>query len=258
MHARDARRSRLGGPTPGAAFRDRRGVVPCRRPVRGGVTAVPGGWGDLLAAFAAFLLSHTLPVRPAPRRALVTALGERGYLLAYSAVSVAALAWLVAAAGRAPHIELWSYAPWQAWGANLLMPASLLLLAFGVGAPNPLSFGSGGASGFDPERPGVAGVARHPLLWAIALWALAHALPNGNLAQAGLFLAFTGLALLGMRIIDRRKRRLLGEAEWRRLAARTSLLPFAALLSGRWRPRAPPGPLPCCWRGSRWSRCTPG
>jgi uncharacterized membrane protein len=43
-----------------------------------------------------------------------------------------------------------------------------------------------------------------------------------------------------MRIIDRRKRRQLGAQEWGRLAANTSLWPFAALLDGRWRPSAPP------------------
>lgn len=200
-----------------------------------------GGWGELLAAFAVFLLSHALPARPALRAPLARALGERGYLLLYSAASLAALAWLVAAAWRAPYVGLWDYAPWQAWAANALMLPAILLLAFGVGAPNPLSFG-GTAAGFDADRPGVVGLARHPLLWAIALWAVAHALPNGNLAQAGLFLAFAGFALLGMRVLDKRRRRQLGEAEWRRLSARTSLWPGAALLAGRWRPRGGPGP----------------
>ena len=36
--------------------------------------------------------------------------------------------------------------------------------------------------------------------------------------------------------IDRRLKRSLGDAEWERLARRTSLVPFAALASGRWRP----------------------
>jgi uncharacterized membrane protein len=201
-----------------------------------------GGWGELLAAFAAFLLSHALPARPALRRRLAGVLGERGYLLAYSLVSLGVLAWLVAAAGRAPHVELWPPAPWQAWVPNLLMPAACLLVAFAVGAPNPLSFG-GRATGFDPDRPGIAGVARHPLLLAIALWAGAHAVPNGNLAHVLLFGAFAGFALLGMRIIDRRRRRQMGEAAWAALAARSSAWPLAALLDGRWRASALPSPV---------------
>lgn len=198
-----------------------------------------GGWGEFAAAFAVFLLSHALPARPAVRRRLTGLLGERGYLLAYSLVSLAVLAWLVVAAGRAPFVLLWSYGAWQAWLVNLAMPAACLLVAAAVAAPNPLSFG-GTAHRFDPAQPGIAGVARHPLLLALALWAGAHAVANGNLAHVLLFGSFAGFALLGMRIIDRRKRRQMGQAEWARLAARTSAWPGAALLGGRWRPRGGP------------------
>jgi uncharacterized membrane protein len=200
-----------------------------------------GGWGGFAAAFAVFLLSHAVPARPAVRRRLTRVLGERGYLLAYSAVSLAVLAWLIVEAGRAPFVLLWPYAAWQAWLVNLAMPLVCLLIAASAGAPNPLSFG-GTARGFDPARPGIAGVARHPLLLALALWAGAHALANGTLAHALLFGSFAGFALLGMRIIDRRRRRQMGTAEWERLAARTSLWPLGALFDGRWRPAARPGP----------------
>lgn len=198
-----------------------------------------GGWGEFAGAFGLFLLSHALPARPRLRRRLAGMLGERGYIALYSLLSVAALAWLVAAAGRAPYVPLWDAAPWQWWAPNLAMPLACLLAAFGTAAPNPLSFG-GGAVGFDPEQPGVAGLARHPLLWAIALWAAAHAVPNGDLAHMLLFAGFAGFALLGMRAIDRRRRRQLGAETWARLARRTSFWPGAALASGRWRPAAPP------------------
>jgi uncharacterized membrane protein len=198
-----------------------------------------GGWGEFAAAFTVFLVSHAVPARPAVRRRLAGRLGERGYLLAYSLVSVAVLAWLIVAAGRAPFVLLWPYAAWQAWLVNLMMPAVCLLVSFGVAAPNPLSFG-GTARGFDPAHPGIAGVARHPLLLALALWAGAHAVANGNLAHVLLFGSFAGFAILGMRIIDRRKRRQMGEGEWSRLAAHSSCWPFAALVSGRWRPRQAP------------------
>jgi uncharacterized membrane protein len=66
---------------------------------------------------------------------------------------------------------------------------------------------------------------------------VSHLLPNGNLAHALLFGLFAAFSLAGMGMIDRRKTRQLGAAEWRRLAERTSSLPFDALLAGRWRPR---------------------
>jgi uncharacterized membrane protein len=115
-----------------------------------------GGWTEFAASYAVLLLSHALPARPAVRSKLVSALGLRGYLLAYGVASLAALTWLIVASGRAPYVPLWSSAAWQPWLANLVMPLVCLLIAFAIGAPNPLSFG-GRTAGFDPRRPGVAG-----------------------------------------------------------------------------------------------------
>jgi uncharacterized membrane protein len=188
------------------------------------------------AAFAVFLLSHIVPARPAMRARLRAVLGERGFLAVYSLVSVAVLVWLIAAAAWAPYVELWPFAPWQMWVPNLVMPFACLLAAFGVGAANPLSFGGRPAARFDPDRPEIAGVSRHPLLLALALWAGGHVLPNGDLAHVLLFGTFALFSLTGMLAIDARRRRMLGDAAWRRLAARTSLVPLAALVDGRWRP----------------------
>jgi uncharacterized membrane protein len=116
------------------------------------------------------------------------------------------------------------------------MPLVCLLVAFGVAAPNPLSFASRAHQGFDPDRPGIAGITRHPLLWALLLWSASHLLPNGDLAHVLLFGGFAVFALVGMAAMDRRFRRTLGKAEWERLARRTSLVPLAALAGGRWRP----------------------
>jgi uncharacterized membrane protein len=198
-----------------------------------------GGWAEFVLAFAVFLASHAVPARPPVRRRLVGLLGERAYLLAYAAVSLAVLAWLISAAGRAPYVALWNFRPWQLWVPNLVMPLVCLLAAYGIAAPNPLSFGGRRTPAFAPERPGVLGIVRHPLLWALALWAAGHAVPNGDLAHVLLFGTFAGFALFGMRAIDRRNRRLMGAEAWERLAGRTSFWPFAALLAGRWRPSRP-------------------
>jgi uncharacterized membrane protein len=194
------------------------------------------GWIEMAVAAVLFVLSHSLPARPGLRRRIVGVLGEAGYLALYSVASLLALGWLVVAAGRAPFVEVWAFAPWQLWGPNLAMPLVCLLVAFGVAAPNPLSFASGAHQGFDPDRPGIAGITRHPLLWALVLWSASHLLPNGDLAHVLLFGGFAVFALVGMAAMDRRFRRTLGKAEWERLARRTSLVPLAALAGGRWRP----------------------
>jgi uncharacterized membrane protein len=196
-------------------------------------------WQEMVAALAAFFASHLIPARPAIRGFLIHRLGKGIYTAAFSAISLVILAWLIEAAARAPQVRLWDFEIWQLWVPNIVMPFVCLLTAFGVAAPNPFSFGGQPSTAFDPNTPGVAGVTRHPLLWAIVLWAAAHIVPNGDLAHVLLFGLFTVLGLAGMLALDRRGRRQMGQAEWQRRAQRTSLIPFAAIFGNRFRP----GPL---------------
>jgi uncharacterized membrane protein len=71
----------------------------------------------------------------------------------------------------------------------------------------------------------------------LAFWSGAHLLANGDLAHVALFAPMLGFSLLGLGIVERRRRRAMGEVAWARLAARTGLVPFAALLAGRWQPQ---------------------
>lgn len=194
------------------------------------------GWSEFALAMGLFIASHVLAVRPALKAPLVRALGPRGFTLGYSALSLALLVWLIAAAGRAPFLPLWAPAPWQAALALVLMLASCLLIAYAAAGTNPLSFGSR-AEPFDPAQPGIAGVSRHPVLLALALWAFAHVVANGDLAHVALFAPLGLFALAGMAAIDRRKRRTL--RDWPALARNTSLVPLSALVAGRWRPGFP-------------------
>jgi uncharacterized membrane protein len=185
-------------------------------------------WAEFAAAYALFLIAHAVPARPAVRRRLVGCAGERCYLAGYVIVSLALLAWLVVAAGRAPYLPLWDPAPWQRWVPNVAVPVAFVLAGLAVAAPNPFSFGSARDAGFDPARPGVVALSRQPILLALALWAGAHVVPNGNLAHVLLFGGLAAMAVLGMSMLDRRRRRAMGEAAWRALARRTSLLPTRA------------------------------
>lgn len=199
------------------------------------------GWIEFIAAYAVFFLSHSIPVRPPLRPWLQARLGPTGFTLAYSVLSLAVLAWLIGAAGRAPHVTLWDWAPWQVHVPLMLMGPVCLILALAVGRPNPFSFGGARNDLFDPAWPGIVRWSRHPLLAALALWAAAHVVPNGDLAHVILFGSFAAFALLGGRLIDRRTRREMG-AEWQRLrraVASAPLLPrqssggtLARLLAG--------------------------
>lgn len=185
------------------------------------------GWGELGLGFALFLAAHLVPARAPVRRRLTSFLGERGYLLLYGLVSLLLLGWLLAAAGRAPYLAVWEQAPWQRWVVLLAMATACLLVALAIGVPNPLSFGGRRGAVFDPAHPGIVGLTRHPLLWALALWAAAHLFANGDLAHILLFGGFLVMALVGMAALDRRNRARLG-AGWRELALRRA---------PGWRPR---------------------
>lgn len=182
------------------------------------------GWGHFGLALLAFFASHALPANPAVKVAGRAALGQRGYAALFGMLSLAVLVWVLVAAGQAPHVQLWPQYPWMRWLANIVMPLALLLLVLGIGSPNPLSFG-GRKTGFDPGNPGIAGLVRHPLLWALFIWSAAHLLVNGDLAHVVLFAAFALFCALGMRSLDRRRQRELGPATWQRLAANTANIP---------------------------------
>lgn len=182
------------------------------------------GWLEFTAALLLFLASHAIPVRPPVRPWLVSRLGLRGYIIAYSLLSLAILAWLVVAAARAPYVGVLPYWEGFRWVPLMVMPLACLLAVGGMMRQNPFSFGGLGLRAFDPADPGILAVSRHPLLAAMALWAGAHLLANGDLAHVILFGLFAGFAWMGMALIDKRKQRQMGQGEWRRISRNTARL----------------------------------
>ncbi|MCW2309514.1 NnrU family protein [Rhodobium gokarnense] len=185
-----------------------------------------------LAALFCFFLFHAVPAQPAVRRRLVAMLGRRPYLAAYSVLSTLLLAWLIVAAWKAPYVPLWAPEPWQAGLAVVLVPIGLFLTVAGAVSANPFSV-TLTAAPFDPERPGIIALTRHPVLWGLFFWGFAHTIANGDAVGLILFGTLTVFAGTGTLIADRRARRRLGLEEWERLARGTSNLPLAALVSGK-------------------------
>ncbi len=121
-------------------------------------------------AFVAFFLGHSVPVRPPFRPILVRVLGTAGFGLAYSALSVAILTWLIVAAERAPFVPVWNWMPWQNHLVLAIILPVCLIVTLSVGRPNPFSFGGARNAAFDMVRPRIVRLVRHPLLVALALW----------------------------------------------------------------------------------------
>ncbi|MCZ0960487.1 NnrU family protein [Paracoccus sp. EF6] len=157
------------------------------------------GWGEYGAAWACFLGAHMIPALPGPRGWLIGRLGRRGYLAAFSLLSIGLLYWLILAAGRAPHVPLWDQPGWSRWLVNVAMPAAVLVAAL-----------ARGMSG---------------LVAAFALWAGAHLVANGDLSHAILFGGMLAFALSGLLRSGLPKA---FRVTWRRLVL--AVLAWAALL----------------------------
>ena len=168
------------------------------------------------------------------RQQVVESIGERLYLALYSIISLVAIVWLVSAWRAAPLVQLW--VPGAALTALpfFLVPLALLLQVCALCQPNPTAVGQEvDADAAEPAR-GMLRVTRHPLMWGVGLWAIAHILAKGDLASLLFFGAFATLALAGTVLIDARKTRR-NPPGWGVFLQRTSNLPFAAILQGRQR-----------------------
>ncbi|WGT49747.1 NnrU family protein [Thioclava nitratireducens] len=187
-------------------------------------------WLAYGGVFAAFLATHSIPIRPTVRARLVAAFGHAGFGLGYSLLSTAMLLILIRAAAWPDPIYLWPTTLWAMEATKIGMALVCMWFAVALGHANPFSFGGSRRKSFDPERPGLVRLTRHPMLLGLASWAGLHLLPNGDLAHVLLFGALGGFALLGMRLIDRKRRREMGPEVWAGTLRRTKAAPpFAGL-----------------------------
>lgn len=195
------------------------------------------GWTEYTLALVAFTASHFVPRIGDLRGRLIGLVGRRAYFSVYGLLSLALLVWVIVAAGRAPFVEVWPQAPWTRWAPNLLMPLAAVLIVNGIGIAQPFTLGGKRQAVFDPADPGFAAISRHPLFLALALWSLAHLVPNGDLAHVILFGLFAALALAAIPIFDARAQADLGRDTAPAFFRATGLFSLAPLANRSWRKR---------------------
>lgn len=184
----------------------------------------------LLILAAALFVGLHVGVSGARLRGLAVArLGEQGFQAAFSAATLGAMVLLVMAWRAAPTTPLWFAPGWLRLVLLAAMGPVFVLFVAAVARRNPTAV-AGGALPADPQ--GIQRITRHPMLWSFALWAAAHMLGNGDTAALVFFGTFLATALAGMPSIDA-KIAARDPAGWQPFAARTSILPFAAILAGR-------------------------
>ena len=198
----------------------------------------PSRMEHLLAATAAFLATHFVSSTPL-RGAAVRAMGEWPWRAVYSVVAFATLYWMAWAYGRAPREELlWTplrHLP------SLVMPFAFVLLACGYWR-NPTMVGADKLLKSDEPARGMIRITRHPLMWAVILWSLAHVAARADARSIVFFGGFFVLAALGTVAMDAKKKR---HPDWPRFERVTSNIPFVAIAQGRNR---------MAWREIGWLR----
>ena len=148
-----------------------------------------GSLGSLAIALALFIGIHQVPGVPGLRKALQGAEGKRVYRAVFSLSAIGG--------PGVDRLRPYGCALYRALGSARLdpagpacgsMPLVLMLLA---GMP----------------RPAMRKVTRHPMLWAVFLWAAAHIPANGDAASVMLFGSLILFALIDQPLADARIRR---------------------------------------------------
>lgn len=180
---------------------------------------------SLLAASIAFVGTHFALSHPL-RAPLVGALGEKGFLGLYSLVSLAAFVWMILAFRGAYGTgePLWNGQSDGMWFAASALTVVALALFLGSLRGNPAAPDTPAEKVAAARVRGAFAVTRHPMMWAFALWALAHILVMPTPRSLILAGAILILALVGAHLQDRKKEALLGDA-WAHWEAQTSYWP---------------------------------
>lgn len=135
----------------------------------------------LILGLVVFFAAHSVSIVNEPwRNRMVAKFGEKPWKGVYSLVSIAGFALIVWGYGLARHEPVVLYTP-PAW----LRPIAALLLV----PVFPLLFAA-----YLPGR--IQAAAKHPMLAGTKLWATAHLLANGMLADVLLFGAFLAWAVV--------------------------------------------------------------
>ena len=191
-----------------------------------------GTLGILLAAMATFVVGHFVLASLPVRQALIARLGENGFRGLFSVFALVVLTWVILAYNGSPFVELWAATPAFNAIPLVVMPFSCVFAVAGLTTRSVTMVGGERSMDEPDPTPGIMTVTRHPVLWALALWSLAHLAVTGDTASVVLFSGITVLTIGGMLHIDYRRAQLTDGA-WGPIAMRTSLIPFAAAVTGR-------------------------
>jgi uncharacterized membrane protein len=140
----------------------------------------------LISGLILFFGTHLSPGVFGLRARLTAALGDKAFRGVYVAMSVAGMLGIIGGKGIAPYISI--YHP-PIWGKPLVPALMVLACILLVALILPSN---------------IKRYTRHPMLWGISCWSLAHLLANGDLASILAFGGFGAYSLISMWSLNRR------------------------------------------------------
>lgn len=129
---------------------------------------------------------HLVPSMVKLRRTLVNVLGEDPYKGFYSVIALTGFILIIYGKSVSPFRSLWQPPTWGVHVAALIMVFSFIFLA----ASN--------------MKTNIRRITRHPMLWGVTFWSIAHLLANGDQASLLLFGSFLVYSLFAMYSANKR------------------------------------------------------
>jgi uncharacterized membrane protein len=144
----------------------------------------------LILGLFLFLGAHSLPMAPGLRGRLIARLGDNGYRGLMAVASLAGLVLIVWGYGAARYdpVILWHPPFWTAHISWSLMAIAFVLIV----------------AAYIPGKIGEK--VRHPMLAGVKIWAFAHLIANGTLADVVLFGSILAWAVIDRISLKKRER----------------------------------------------------
>jgi uncharacterized membrane protein len=140
----------------------------------------------LITGMLLFFGAHLIPINQTIKQGLIKRLSENIYQMLFAIVSMAGFVIIIWGKASADVVHIWTP---PTWGLTIAPP--LMLISFyclvSMSAPTNL------------KR-----FTRHPMLWGIVFWAVAHLLTNGDLSSIILFGGFFLYSIFDMWSANRR------------------------------------------------------
>lgn len=134
----------------------------------------------LLLGLAVFIGIHLLPSFPGLRRGLIGRFGEKTYKGIFAVIAVIGIIIIIIGKSHAPFVVVWEPPYWGRDASYLIMLFAFILVTAAYLPTNIRRF------------------TRHPMLWGVVLWSIAHLLSKGDLAAITIFIAIGIFALFDM------------------------------------------------------------